>query len=161
MWVNTRAGGERALASIEIAGGAAVATGWAEFARLAKGGWILIDIEYGPPEGLPRLLSVEQRQTRTDLQGIGAANAAMSRDLGRFANTIAELSELGYLESVATHDAWGNAFVYVTGRGTYTAISLGCDGASGPAPPAVWINEPCAPDLVMTDGVFIRMPTGQ
>ncbi len=159
--VHTRAGGERALARIEVAGGPAVAAGWAEFARLAKGGWILIDVEYGPPKGLPRLLSVEQRQTRTDIQRIGAANAAMNRDLERFAVTIAELSELGYLVLPATHDAWGNPFVYVAGRGTYTVMSLGCDGASGPAAPALWVNEPCEPDIMMVVGVFIQMPAGQ
>ena len=159
--VHNREGGERALARIEVAGGADVAAGWAEFARLAKGGWIIIDVEYGPPAGLPKLLSVEQRQTRTDMQRIGAANAAMNRDLSRFAETLTELNELGYLDSVVTHDAWGNAIVYVTGPGTYTVASFGCDGAAGPRPPTMWINEPCAPDLMMLDGVFIQMPTGQ
>ena len=107
------------------------------------------------------LLTVEQRRTRTDMQKIGTANYAMWKDLGRYAQTLTELLEQGYLDNAATHDAWGNAFVYVTAANTYTLVSFGCDGASGPARPAVWSNDPSEPDLLILDGAVVQAPSGR
>ncbi len=106
-------------------------------------------------------VTAEQRQTRSEMRRIGTANELMRIDLGRYAQTLTELADEGYLQTVMTDDAWGSPFVYVTGASTFSLVSLGCDGAAGPAPPADWISDPCEPDLIMLDGAFLQAPAGQ
>jgi len=102
-----------------------------------------------------------QRSTMADMRNIATANAVMRLDTGGYAQSLAELVEKNYMRVVAPTDAWGTAWAYSTGADTYTLTSLGSDGAPGPAPPRVWLDEPYDPDIVLTDGQFTQAPTGR
>jgi hypothetical protein len=119
----------------------------------------------GSSSPLQRLLGAadrgRQRRTMADMRNIATANGTMRVDTGRYAQNLAELVENEYLRVALPTDGWGNAWVYMTGADTYTLISLGSDGAAGPAPPSVWLDEPYDPDIVLTDGQFTQAPTGR
>jgi hypothetical protein len=114
---------------------------------------------------LPEMLGAahrgRQRRTMADMRNVATANFVMREDTGRYAQNLAELAENEYLRVAPTTDGWGNAYVYMTGANTYTLTSLGSDGAAGPAPPRVWLDEPYDPDIVLTDGQFTQAPTGR
>ena len=102
-----------------------------------------------------------QRRTMADMRNMATANATIRIDTGRYAQSLAELAEKGYLLVVPPTDGWGNVWVYTTGADTYTITSLGSDGAGGPAPPANWVREPDDPDIILTNGQFTQAPTGR
>ena len=102
-----------------------------------------------------------QRRSMADMRNVATANGTMRVDTGRYATSLSELQEGGYMQVAPLNDGWGNPFGYVTGSDTYTITSLGSDGAAGPAPPNPWINDPYDPDIVLTDGQFTQAPRGQ
>ena len=99
-----------------------------------------------------------QRRTMADMRNMASANATMRIDTGRYAQSLAELGENGYMQVVPPTDGWGNAWVYSTGADTYTITSLGSDGARGPVAPADWVGEPDEPDIILTNGQFTQAP---
>lgn len=102
-----------------------------------------------------------QRRTMADMRNIATANGTMRVDTGRYASSLAELAEGGYMQVVPPTDAWGTPWNYVASRETYTLTSLGSDGAAGPAPPRSWPDAPYDPDIVLRNGQFIQAPTGR
>jgi len=116
---------------------------------------------------VPQLLDAidrgRQRRTMADMRNIATANGTYRVDEGVYADALASIQTQGYMQVVPTNDAWANAFVYAqTGSGTgYTLTSYGSDGASGPAAPSPWVNDPYDPDLTLTNGQFTQAPTGQ
>jgi len=102
-----------------------------------------------------------QRRTMADMRNMATANATMRIDTGRYAQSLAELAENGYMRVVPPTDGWGNAWLYTTGADTYTITSLGSDGARGPAPPPNWVRGPDDPDIILTNGQFTQAPTGR
>lgn len=82
------------------------------------------------------------------MRNIATANGVMRADIGRYATRLTELGERGYVQEVPETDAWGTPWVYSGDTSTYTFASLGSDGASGPAPPRVWVDAPYDPDIV-------------
>jgi len=101
-----------------------------------------------------------QRRSMADMRSIATANGTMRVDTGRYATSLAQLQGV-YMEVAPTVDGWGTAWVYMTGDDTYTIRSLGSDGAPGPTPPSVWLNEPYEPDIILMEGQFIQAPTGR
>ncbi len=93
-----------------------------------------------------------------DMRNMATANGRMRIDTGRYAQSLSQLAENGYLQVVPPTDGWGNAWVYSTGGDTYTITSLGSDGARGPAPPPDWVGEPDDPDIILTNGQFTQAP---
>ena len=107
-------------------------------------------------EGLDR---GRQKQTLADMRNIANANERYFVDTGRYVAAMGDLEPF-YMLIVPTEDGWGNPYVYATGSGetTFTLTSNGSDGASGPAPPAGWVNAPYESDLIITNGAFTQAP---
>jgi len=129
-------------------------------------GWRAGDVEMmGQSFPLAQLMDAanrgKQRRTMAFMRNIAVANGTMRVDTGEYAMTLLELQREGYMEEGPLRDGWGTPFVYVTGNDTYTIASMGSDGAAGPAPPRVWMNEPYDPDIVLADGQFTQAPTGR
>ncbi len=102
-----------------------------------------------------------QRRTMADMRNMATANATMRIDTGRYARSLAELAENGYMRVVPPTDGWGNAWAYSTEADTYTITSWGSDGAPGPAPPVDWVGEPDDPDIILMNGQFTQAPMGR
>lgn len=101
-----------------------------------------------------------QRRTLADLRSIAVANGTYRVDNNAYAGSFADMVPV-FMSPVPPVDAWGTAWTYSGGGGTYTLTSLGRDGAAGPAPPSPWYDEPFEADLVVIDGVFTQAPTTQ
>ena len=95
-----------------------------------------------------------------DMHTLVSANGTYFIDMQGYSPDLPTLAATNYLQVALTLDAWGNAFVYNVGAGTYTLTSLGSDGAAGPAPPVPWVNDPFEPDISVTDGMFTQAPGG-
>lgn len=115
---------------------------------------------------IPALLSAvdrsRQRRSMADMANLAKANGMHQVDNGRYVAALGDLSP-NYMLTVPANDAWGNPWAYTPAgdQRSYTLTSLGKDGAAGPAPPAVWFNEPFEPDIIMDTGQFTQMPTSQ
>jgi general secretion pathway protein G len=114
---------------------------------------------------VPQLLDAidrgRQRRTMADMRNIATANGTYRVDLGDYADSLAAIQTEGYMQLVPTTDAWGTALDYTGAGDAYSLTSLGSDGATGPAAPTPWINDPYDPDLMMANGAFTQAPTGQ
>lgn len=111
------------------------------------------------PQLMDALDRGRQRRSMSDMRNMATANGTFRVDTGAYAAALANMQPT-YMQVVPVNDGWGNAYTY-TGGNTYTLTSLGSDGATGPAPPAPWINNPYTPDLTMSNGQFTQAPTGQ
>ena len=115
---------------------------------------------------IPALLTAvdrsRQRRSMADMTNLAKANAMSQVDSGRFVVALADLAPV-YLLTVPANDAWGTPWVYnpAGDRLSYTLTSLGKDGANGPAPPALWFNEPFEPDIIMNTGQFTQNQVNQ
>jgi general secretion pathway protein G len=115
---------------------------------------------------IPALLTAvdrsRQRRSMADMTNLAKANGMAQVDSGRFVLALADLAP-NYLLTVPASDAWGTPWSYTPAGNqlTYTLTSLGKDGAAGPAPPALWYNEPFEPDIIMNTGQFTQMPDSQ
>lgn len=115
---------------------------------------------------VPALLSAvdrsRQRRSMADMANIARASGMYQVDNGRFPPALAALQP-DYMGTVPPTDGWGAGFVYTPAgnQRSYQLISLGKDGALGPAAPPLWMNEPFEVDLIMDTGQFIQMPSGQ
>ncbi len=112
---------------------------------------------------VPQLLDAidrgRQRRTMADMRNIATANGTYRVDLGTYPTALANLQPT-YMQVTPAADGWGTAWTYAGGV-TYTLTSNGSDGATGPAPPSPWINDPYTSDLILTNGQFTQAPTGQ
>jgi len=110
---------------------------------------------------VPQLLTAyersRQRRSMAEMRAIAGANGSYRVDTGEYASALTDLSP-DYMNPVPPADGWGTAWVYTANRDSYTLTSLGLDGASGPAPPADWYDEPFEPDLVVANGTFTQAP---
>ena len=119
-------------------------TGWMPDAAMVMGQEVPLSEATGMGAPIQMLMARahrgRQRSTMADMLNIASANGTMRVDTGRYASSLQELQENGYLEAAPAEDGWGNAWVYSTGADTYTIFSLGSDGAAGPAAPAPWLE---------------------
>lgn len=111
---------------------------------------------------VPQLLRAfersRQRRSMADMRSIAAANATYRVDNGGYASSFADLAPL-FMNPVPPADGWGNAWSYnPISSDAYTLSSLGRDGASGPAPPTPWYDEPFDVDIIVTSGAFSQAP---
>lgn len=115
---------------------------------------------------VPALLTAvnrsRQRRTMADMNNIAKANGMAQVDTSRFVNALSDLSPT-YMNPVPTEDAWGTAYVYTPAgdQRSYDLTSYGSDAAAGPAPPAVWQDDPFEPDIIMDTGQFTQFPAGR
>lgn len=113
---------------------------------------------------VPQLLQAfersRQRRTMADMRSIAAANGTYRVDSGTYATALGDLTP-DYMDPVPSVDGWGNGMTYTGARAAYTLTSLGLDGASGPAPPSPWNDEPFEADLVISNGTFTQAPNAQ
>lgn len=98
-----------------------------------------------------------QRRSIADLRSIAVANGTYRVDNNLYAGSFPDLSPV-FMNPVPPVDAWGTAWSYTGGGATYTVSSLGSDSAAGPAPPALWYDEPFESDLVLVNGTFTQAP---
>ncbi len=112
--------------------------------------------------GIPALMNAidrsKQRRTMGDMHSLVIANGTYKVDLQEYAPALSNLLGGEYLQVVVTDDGWGNPFGYTTDGDTYDLTSLGRDGATGPAAPSPWVNEPFEPDIIIIDGMFTQAP---
>jgi hypothetical protein len=133
----------------------------------SRTGWRLRYVEHRglmmSPEELFELIQGDrQRRTMEQMRDLATALGVMRVATGRYASYVVELQELGHMPDVPVNDAWGNPWVYESSApDTYTLISLGADGAEGPAPPAPWLRAPYDPDIIISDGAFTQAPTSR
>jgi len=81
-----------------------------------------------------------QRRAIEQMRDLATANGVMRVATGRYATYLLELQELDYMPEVPVTDPWGNAWLYDSPSSRdYTLVSLGADGATGPAAPARWL----------------------
>lgn len=110
---------------------------------------------------VPQLLMgyerARQRRSMAEMRAIAAANGAYRVDSGGYAAALADMVP-EYMSTVPPGDAWGTGWAYAGARETYTLTSYGRDGASGPAPPSPWHDEPFEADLVLANGAFTQAP---
>lgn len=113
---------------------------------------------------VPTLLTAyersRQRSTMGDMHQIALASGTYHVDFGEYPSALSDL-EPNSMSPVPPSDTWGNAWVYGRVGTGYTLTSLGLDGASGPAPPSPWYDEPFEPDLIVTAGAFTQFPERQ
>ena len=115
------------------------------------------------PQLLDALDRGRQRRTMSDMRNIATANGTYRVDTGAYSTDLATIQTAGYMQVIPLNDGWGTALTYsaTVATDTYTITSTGSDGATGPAPPSPWINDPYTPDLVLIQGQFTQAPTGQ
>lgn len=101
-----------------------------------------------------------QRRTLSDMRAIAGANGTYRVDFGDYANDLSDL-EPDFMNPVPPGDGWGNTWSYASSGTTYSLTSGGRDGASGPAAPTPWYDEPFEADLVLQNGAFTQAPTHQ
>ena len=86
------------------------------------------------------------------------ANATYRTDFGEYAAALSDI-ESAFGTPLPDGDAWGNSWNYSrTADNQYTLSSYGLDGASGPAAPDPWVDEPFEADLIVTNGAFTQAP---
>ena len=96
------------------------------------------------------------------MTNIAKANGMYQVDSSRYVNALADLAP-AYMAVLPASDGWGTPWQYTPAgdRRSYELRSLGKDAAAGPAAPALWLNKPFEPDLIMDTGQFTQMPTNQ
>lgn len=99
-----------------------------------------------------------QARAMREMQAVAEANARMRVEHGRFAESLHELSQLGYRGFSTTTDPWGHPWDYDDNGRSWSLRSFGADGRPGPPPPPGWRmgHEEC--DLVMRSGAFTQAP---
>lgn len=102
----------------------------------------------------------KQRRTMGDMHTLVIANGTYKVDLQEYAPALVNLVGGEYLQVLVSDDAWGNPFGYNTDGDTYDLTSLGRDGATGPAAPSPWVNQPFDPDIIVINGMFTQAPGG-
>ena len=112
---------------------------------------------------VPALLSAvdrtRQRRSMADMANLAKANSMYHVDSSRYVNALAALAP-NYMPNLPASDGWGTPWQYTPAgnQRSYELRSLGKDGAVGPVAPALWLNEPFEPDLIMDTGQFTQMP---
>lgn len=101
-----------------------------------------------------------QRRTLSDMRAIAGANGTYRVDFGDYATDLSDLAP-EFMNPVPPGDGWGHGWSYASNGVTYSLRSSGRDGASGPAAPSPWYDEPFEADLVLQNGAFTQAPTHQ
>jgi len=113
---------------------------------------------------VPQLITAfersRQRRTLSDMRAIAGANGTYRVDFGDYATDLADL-EPDFMSPVPPGDGWGYAWSYQSNGISYSLTSSGRDGASGPAAPLPWYDEPFEADMVLQNGTFTQAPTQQ
>ncbi|HDP95718.1 MAG TPA: prepilin-type N-terminal cleavage/methylation domain-containing protein [Candidatus Aminicenantes bacterium] len=122
---------------------------------------------------VPNLLVALQRSRQTatmsDIRTIGQAVTSYAADhagVPNISGTVAELNQPWfnnyYLKTFPTRDAWGYALRYTAVELTYSIISLGRDGRTGPEPPTDFYRVTelwqFSYDIVYSNGTFTQSP---
>lgn len=113
---------------------------------------------------VPQLITAfersRQRRTLSDMRAIAGANGTYRVDFGDYAVAIGDLAP-DFMSPVPPGDGWGNPWSYQSNGTAYSLTSNGRDGASGPAAPLPWYDEPFEADMVLQNGTFTQAPTQQ
>ncbi|MDY0296629.1 MAG: prepilin-type N-terminal cleavage/methylation domain-containing protein [Acidobacteriota bacterium] len=122
---------------------------------------------------IPNLLVALQRSRQTatlnDIRTIGQAVTSYVVDNASVPNISGTVSQLNqpwfnnyYLKTFPTRDGWGFPLRYSAGELTYSVISLGRDGNTGPEPPTDFYRVSDLShfnyDIVFCNGTFTRSP---
>jgi len=113
---------------------------------------------------VPQLITAfersRQRRTLSDMRAIAGANGTYRVDFGDYATDLEDL-EPDFMSPVPPGDGWGNTWDYQSNGINYALTSSGRDGASGPAAPVPWYDEPFEADMVLQNGAFTQAPSQQ
>ena len=110
---------------------------------------------------VPQLLfawdRARQRSSMADMRSMALANDMYRLDNEEYAPALGDLSP--YLsDPVKGADFWSTPWAYSSDGVTYTLSSLGSDGATGPAAPIPWYDEPFEVDIIVQNGSFTQAP---